>query len=122
MTTKTNQLNINVITKTITDSRQFIIKSLLNWGSTGSAVDSKWVERNEIPTRKAIIPIQVYNTDGSLNLGGPITDYITLRITIQDHVEQLEFAVSDLGTQDMFIGHEWLKMHNPSIDWRKAEI
>ena len=30
--------------------------------------------------------------------------------------------MSDLGTQDMFIGHEWLKMHNPSIDWRKAEI
>jgi len=46
----------------------------------------------------------------------PITDYVTLRITIQDHVEQLEFAVSDLGTQDMFIGHKWLKLHNPSID------
>jgi len=30
--------------------------------------------------------------------------------------------VSDLGSQDMFIGHEWLKLHNPSIDWKKAEI
>ena len=38
-TTKTNQLNINVIAETITDSRRFIIKSLLDCGSTGSAVD-----------------------------------------------------------------------------------
>ena len=49
-------------------------------------------------------------------------DYMTLRITIQDHVEQLEFTISDLGAQDMFIGHEWLKLNNPSIDWRRAEI
>src|SRR6267143_5998571 len=49
-TTKTNQLNINVITETITDSRRFVIKSLLDCGSTGSAVNQKWVERNNIPT------------------------------------------------------------------------
>jgi len=55
-TTKTNQLNINVIAETTTNGRWFIIKSLLDCGSTGSAVDRKWVERNDIPTRKAIIP------------------------------------------------------------------
>ena len=43
-TTKTNQLNINVIAETTTDGRRFIIKSLLDCGSTGSAVDQKWVE------------------------------------------------------------------------------
>ena len=43
-TTKTNQLNINVIAETITDGRRFVIKSLLDCGSTGSAVDRKWVE------------------------------------------------------------------------------
>ena len=69
-----------------------------------------------------MIPVQVYNADSSLNIGCPITDYMMLRIMIQDHVEQFKFTVSDLGTQDMFIGREWLQLHNPSIDWRKAEI
>jgi len=34
---------------------------------------------------------------------------------IQDHIKQLEFAMSDLGAQDMFIGHEQLKLHNPLL-------
>ena len=38
-TTRTNQLNINVIAETTTDGRRFVIKSLLDCGSTGSAVD-----------------------------------------------------------------------------------
>jgi len=77
-TTKTNQLNINIIAETITDGRRFVIKSLLDCGSTSSAVNRKWVERNNIPTRKVIIPVQVYNANGNLNAGGPITDYVTL--------------------------------------------
>ena len=36
--------------------------------------------------------------------------------------EQLEFTVADLGTHDLFIGHEWLKLHNPNIDWKTSEI
>ena len=38
-TTKTNQLNINVIAETVTNGRRFVVKSLLDCGSTGSAVD-----------------------------------------------------------------------------------
>jgi hypothetical protein len=69
-----------------------------------------------------MIPVQVYNANRSLNIGGPITDYVTPQVTIQDHVKQLEFTMSDLGNQDMFIGHEWLTLHNPSINWRRAEV
>ena len=41
---------------------------------------------------------------------------------VQDHVEEITFAISDLGNTDVYIGHEWLKKHNPDIDWEKSRI
>lgn len=35
---------------------------------------------------------------------------------------RLEFAVTDLGFSDIFLGYEQLKLHNPSIDWKSEEI
>ena len=29
---------------------------------------------------------------------------------------------NNLGTHDLFIGHEWLKLHNPNIDWKTSEV
>ncbi|ESK92067.1 pro-pol protein [Moniliophthora roreri MCA 2997] len=62
-------------------------------------------------------PIPVYNADRTQNIGGPITEKINLKITIGDHVEILSFDVTNLGETNMFIGHEWLKKHNPDINW-----
>ena len=41
---------------------------------------------------------------------------------VQDHVEEIMFTISDLGNTDVYIGHEWLKKHNPDIDWEKSRI
>ena len=64
----------------------------------------------------------VHNADGMFNKNGSITDYVFLRLSVGDHTEQLEFAVANLGTHNLFIGHEWLKLHNPNIDWKTLEI
>ena len=80
------------------------------------------MNNNEIRTRKTMIPVPVHNADGTLNMNGSITNYIFLRLSVGDHMEQLEFAVADLGTHDLFIGHEWLKLHNPNINWKTLEI
>ena len=41
---------------------------------------------------------------------------------IQDHVERIQFAVSNLGEADVFIGYEWLKKHNPDVDWKASTL
>ena len=41
---------------------------------------------------------------------------------IQDHVERVQFPVSDLGEADVFIRYEWLKKHNPDMDWRASTL
>ena len=91
------QLDLDVRIQTIADNRLFPTKALLDCGSTGSCVNQKFVETNGLTTRKAVVPIKIYNADGSPNQSGPITKYVPLRLMVQDHVEQLDFAVVDLG-------------------------
>ena len=60
--------------------------------------------------------------DGSLNEGGPITEFVEVRMVIQDHMERIQLAVTNLGKIQLFIGHEWLKKHNPNIDWLTSTL
>ena len=41
---------------------------------------------------------------------------------IKNHKETLEFAITNLSKQDIFLGHDWLSHHNPDIDWTNGEI
>jgi hypothetical protein len=41
---------------------------------------------------------------------------------MQDHAEIFSFAVTDTGKSDIIIGFNWLKQHNPEIDWQKQTI
>ena len=68
------------------------------------------------------VPQPVYNADGTLNSLGRITDYVDMQMTIHDHSERISLAVTEIGNPELFIGLEWLRNHNPSIDWAKAKI
>ena len=61
--------------------------------------------------------ILVYNTDGTLNKNGSIKEFATLQLAINNHYEHIDLAVIKLEDTDLFLGHDWLKIHNPSIDW-----
>ncbi|SJL09284.1 uncharacterized protein ARMOST_12661 [Armillaria ostoyae] len=43
-------------------------------------------------------------------------------MTIGNHSERINFAVTDLGTKDLYLGHNWLKRHNPVINWKMGTI
>jgi len=45
-----------------------------------------------------------------------------MNMEIRDHVEQISFAVTDLGKADVFLGYEWLQHHNPSINWKTSQL
>ena len=34
----------------------------------------------------------------------------------------MDFGVTNLGKGEIFLGHDWLKLHNPSIDWREGTV
>nr|VWO96109.1 Uncharacterized protein [Ganoderma boninense] len=39
-----------------------------------------------------------------------------------DLVGLLDTGLTDLGKADLFLGHEWIAHHNPSIDWQKKTV
>jgi len=45
-----------------------------------------------------------------------------MNMIIGDHIERIQFSVTDLGKRDVFLGHEWLQRHNPSIDWQLSKL
>ena len=116
------QLDIGMTLGTVDDRRNFPVKALLDSGCTGSCISRRFCEENGINVHKFPLPIPVYNADGTENAGGAITDFVDLHVKIRDHTEKLRFAVTELGKSDVFIGHEWLKFHNPSIDWKAGTI
>lgn len=116
------QLDVTAILQTLDTLETFKVKGLVDSGCTGSCIDSKFVARHNIRTNKAALPTKVYNADGTLNTSGSITDYVIMRMTIGNHVERIELGVVDLGKSDLFIGHDWLKFHNPNIDWLESKI
>ena len=68
------------------------------------------------------IPIPVYNADGTRNQAGPITEMAELILAIGDHQERIQLAITNLGNTDLFIGYEWLRFHNPNIDWERGNL
>src|SRR6266852_6304653 len=87
------------------------IAALLDSGCDGSSIDHRFVQRNNIPTRK------VFNANRTENKHGKIEEYIVLRVQIDKHVEELEFAVTQLNAANVFLGLDWLKCHNPLVNW-----
>lgn len=114
---KGQQLDLELTLGTLNDQRSFRVEALLDSGCTGSCIDRKFIAANKIQTRKLPIPVLVYNADGSENAAGTISEAVRLHVRIKGHTEVLDFAVTELGKSDVFIGHDWLKIHNPSIDW-----
>ena len=61
----------------------------------------------------------MYNTDGILNKNGAVMKYVTLQVVIQDHIKQLEFAVSNLGEDHVY---QSLMIEAPQSEYRLAEL
>ena len=64
----------------------------------------------------------VYNADGTLNVDGSIEGYTQLQIFVEDHSKQIEWAITNLGNTNIFLGPDWLCFHNPSIDWSHSTV
>ena len=67
--------------------------------------------------------IRVGNVDGTLNQAGNITHSITLQVAYAgEHMEKVTFGITQLGRTTMILGHDWLKKHNPEVDWITGKV
>ncbi len=98
------------------------MKALIDSGCTGSAINQAYIEKHNLDMKKALIPIPVYNANGTRNQGGDITEFIELLMTIGEHREHINLAMTNLSKKGIYLRHDRLKCHNPSINWERGTI
>ncbi|SJL08497.1 uncharacterized protein ARMOST_11861 [Armillaria ostoyae] len=114
--------SLSVQLTTVTGQKNFATKALVDSGCTSSAINRAFVRKHQLDTVKTAVPIVVYNADGTRNQAGDITEYVEMRMTIGNHVERIDFAVTDLGPKDLYLGHDWLQRHNLVINWATGTV
>jgi hypothetical protein len=108
--------------KGLNNLKGYTVVGLLDSGATNGFMSQRFIDEHGIEVEPLAIAVPVYNADSSLNKGGRITHFAHTRLRIQDHAEIFSFAVMDTGKSDVIIGFDWLKQHNPEIDWQKQTI
>jgi len=107
---------------TMDTSELHSVKALLNCGATGSFINRDFVCSKEMNTRTLLRNISVFNVDSSPNEVGQIIEVVNVVLYYKTHSERMLLAVSGLGKQSLILGYDWLKDHNPKIDWEKGEV
>ena len=51
-----------------------------------------------------------------------IKEYVACELYIGGHHEQIKLVVTNLASSNIFLGYDWLKRHNPKIDWQAGMI
>src|ERR1700733_14469000 len=117
-----NELRLPLAFTTIKDRRKFSTTALLDSGATDSFIDRKTIKKHNLTVTELENPIPVYNADGNRNKLGDISGYVTLEMAFGNHKERMRLYATSLGQDRIFIGHDWLKKHNPEIDWKTDEV
>ena len=51
-----------------------------------------------------------------------ISEIVDILFHYKTHSERMLLAVSELRKQSLILGYNWLKDHNPKVNWEKGEV
>jgi len=103
-------------------SELYSVEALLDCRATRSLIDRDFVCSKGMNTQTLSHNILVFNVNGSPNEAGQISEVVDVVFYYKTHSERMLLAVSELGKQSLILGYDWLKDHNPRIDWEKGEV
>ena len=104
------------------ETRSATTQAMLDSGASTSFLNWRFVTQNKVTTQELEKPIPIRNADDSENAMGAITHTAQLKLIIETHEEFITFAITDIGSDDVIIGIDWLRYHNPDVNWKKREI
>src|SRR5258708_7037663 len=115
-------LNIQVKLTSLTSLASISTSALLDSGATGMFINWSFVQKHQLETTPLPQPILVHNVDGSLNENGSVMEEVHVTLCFGCHSERAHLTVTNLGQQMVIIGHSWLTLHNPEVDWVSQKV
>ena len=102
-------------------------RATINSACEGILANKLWVEKNRFPTYMLSHPICIQNVNDTINKAGLIKKGLDTNLTVQDqrgrmHTEHVQMFITNLGKDDILLGTDWLKYHDPSIRWKHREV
>ena len=97
------------------------IMATIDSGAGRTVISHKVVEKYNIPYRAKEQPIRMVLADNSpATYGNGMIRLETesVPLTVAGIRSPRNIDIMDLGEDDMLIGHDWLRQHNPIIDWQ----
>lgn len=98
------------------------VTGMLDSGASTLFLNKLFVNKHKVTTQKLAKPIKVFNINGTLNKAGMITEVAVLNLEAGEHKEKAVFTVMDIGPENIIIGIDWLRNHNPNINWYKGIV
>ena len=96
------------------NGKELWLQALVDSGYTHTGINKQLVKEERIKTKLMERSFKVFNTDRIKN--GEVMWFVLLEEEINGHKEQIDVAVMDLNSTDMFLGYYWLVKHNLEVD------
>jgi hypothetical protein len=103
-------------------SRTIYAAAMIDSGASTLFINDKFVALHNIRTRKYPNPIRLLNIDGTENESGSVTDYCILNIEVGGKKMEEIFTVAGIGHEDVIIGIDWLRHHDPKIGFKNGTM
>ncbi len=107
--------HFHILVQLIGKRQQKQVVAMIDSGAATTFISRQFVVENCVATRKLDCPIVLYNIIGTHH--DAISDVTILELQVGEHCECMVFMVTDIGAEDVIIGRDWLRKHNPNVDW-----
>ena len=97
--------------------------ALVDCGASGRGyISASYADLHQLPCLPLPYDIPIYNVDGSQNIAGAIKRLCTMDMQIGGHKERITFRVTETGSSNIILGLDWLRLHDPLINWSKGKL
>src|SRR5258708_14717640 len=115
-------LNVQVELTSLTSLTSISTSTLLDSGATSMFINWSFVQKHQLETIPLPQPVLVHNVDGSANENGSVMEEVHITLRFGCHSKRAHLTVMNLGQQMVIIGHSWLTLHNPEVDWAAQKV
>src|SRR5258705_5101439 len=117
-----HSLNIQVELTSLTSLTSISTSVLLDSGATGMFINQSFMQKHQLETTLLPQPVLMCNVDGSPNENGSVMEEVHITLCFRCHSERAHLVVANLRQQMVIIGHSWLTLHNPEVDWVSQKV